>query len=488
MSFSKKQSYFIKIIAVFLLCVGMVCCKQPEIPTPKPTNVETIDSVGNVDVWMTNISETYLLKQRNSIDFSDSIGDFSIIIDTTKTYQSIDGFGAALTGSSAYLIQQMGESERAKLLTALFDPQKGIGINYLRLTIGSSDFSIGLYSYCDNNDINSFAIPLRDKNDLIPVLKQIQTINPSIKIMASPWSAPAWMKSNNSMLGGRLKGSQVYSDFAKYFYLYIKAFEAEGIIIDAITLQNEPMYENGGYPTMKMEWSEQSTIIRDYLGPLFKQNGIDTKIIIWDHNFDMAYYPINILNDTETRKYVAGTGWHGYGGEASAIDQVQALHPDKDVYFTEQSGGTWNTDNRIGNMFYYMKYFLMASVNRGSKNFIMWNLALNASHGPTTTTGGCQTCRGVVTINSNGTYTRNEEYFLLGHFSKFVRLGAKRIDNNSSILPNGITLSSFINLDGSKVLAIMNRSGSSKRYNVVCGKRKFVFTHMNESVVTFKIK
>jgi len=448
--------------------------------------VDSTDTIGDVSVWQTTGSEAFLMKRIDQIDYSRDIGDFTIVVDTTTTYQTIDGFGAALTGSSAYLINKLDATKRTQILTDLFDPVHGIGLNYLRITIGSSDFSIGTYSYCDSPDITSFAIPDRDKTDLLPVLKEILAINPTIKILASPWSAPAWMKSNNSMYGGSLKGSEVYSDFSEYFVRYIKAFEAEGVRIDAITIQNEPMYETNGYPTMKMLWTEQNVIIRDYLGPKFIANGIATKIIIWDHNFDMSYYPINILNDQITRQYVAGTGWHGYGGNASAIDALTEQHPDKDVYFTEISGGEWNTDTRMGNMFYYMKEFLMASVNRGSKNFIMWNLALNEDNGPTTTTAGCQTCRGVVTIKSDGSYLRNEEYYVLGHFSKCVRLGAVRVKNSSTNWPGGVTVSSFMNTDGSKVVVVMNRSGARQKFNIRCGNRKFYTDQLTESVVTYK--
>lgn len=288
------------------------------------------------------------------------------------------------------------------------------------------------------------------------------------------------------MLGGSLRGPEVYADFAEYFVRYVKAFAAEGITIDAITLQNEPMHQTNGYPTMLMEWTEQNEIIRDYLGPAFKANNLSTKIIIWDHNFDMSYYPMNILNDPVTRTFVDGTGWHGYGGNASAIDRVQEAHPDKNVYFTEQSGGGWNTDTPMGNMFYYMREFLMASVNRGSKNFIMWNLALNPDHGPTTTSGGCQNCRGVITIRPDGSYLRNEEYFLIGHFSKFVRLNAVRVENSTTNPVGGITVSSFMNTDGSKVVVVMNRSGNKLKYAVRCGDRKFAYEQYNESVVTFR--
>lgn len=466
------------IAAMFTACDNN--STQP--PTTKPD-----DPVGDVEAWLT-IGNESMLMGKQALDFSKDLGDFTIILDSTVTYQTIDGFGAALTGSSAYLINKLSKENRQILLEDLFDPDKGIGLNYLRITIGSSDFSIGTYSYCDSGNIESFAIPSIDKNDLIPVLKEILAINPTMKILASPWSAPAWMKSNNSMYGGSLKGSEVYDDFAEYFVRYIKAFETEGITIDAITLQNEPMHEINTYPTMKMEWQEQSTIIRDYLGPKFIENNIHTKIIIWDHNFDMSYYPLNILNDIATKQYVAGTGWHGYGGTADAIDVVQNAHPDKDVYFTEQSGGGWNTDTRMGNMFYYMRNFLMASVNRGSKNFIMWNLALDEENGPTTTTGGCQNCRGVVTIRQNEGYFKNEEYYLLGHFSKAIRLGAKRIKNSSTRLPSGMTTASFMNEDGSKVLVVMNRTKSNQKYLVRIGNRRFLYNQMDESVVTFKFQ
>ncbi len=480
--FCTMNKHLLPFILVGLTLFG---CEKPNTPDPDPDPV-VVDTVGDVQVWQTTGNEVHLLDQMASVDFSREIGDFTIVLDSTTTYQSIDGFGAALTGSSAYLINKLSAPARAALLTDLFDPAKGIGLNQLRITIGSSDFSVGTYSYCDQPDINTFAIPERDRVDLLSVLKQIKAINPTIKILASPWSAPAWMKSNNSMYGGSLKGSEVYDAFGEYFVKYIKAFEAEGITIDAITIQNEPMYETTGYPTMKMLWTEQNILIRDYLGPKFFTNGIQTKIIIWDHNFDMGYYPTNILNDPITRQYVAGTGWHGYGGNASAIDALVALHPDKDIYFTEQSGGGWNTDTRMGTMFWYMKEFLMATVNRGSKNFLMWNLALNEQHGPTTTTGGCQDCRGVVTIKADGSYLRNEEYYLLGHFSKLVRLGAVRILNSSTKWPGGVTASSFMNTDGSKVAVIMNRSGAKQKYNIRCGNRKFIYEQYNESVVSFK--
>ena len=478
-----KLSYALFLAGLVFLTYG---CKSSDNPVVEPN--PPVDDTGSINIWLTSESETYLLAKQKSVDFSTEIGDFAIQLDTTVSYQTMDGFGAALTGSSAFLINNLSAGNRTKLLTDLFDPENGIGINYLRITIGSSDFSIGTYSYCDTGNMDDFDIPVQDRKDLLPVLKEILQINPTIKILASPWSAPAWMKQNGNMFGGSLKKDPaIYNDFAGYFVKYVKAFEKEGIHIDALTIQNEPMNENNTYPTMKMEWDEENRIIRDYLGPAFASNGIKTKILIWDHNFDMEYYPENILNDLQTRQYVAGTGWHGYGGDASAIDVLQKVHPDKDVYFTEISGGGWNTGSRMSTMFYYMQNFLIASVNRGSKNFLMWNLALNPANGPTTTaTGGCQDCRGVVTIRDDGTYFRELEYYLIGHFSKAVRLDAKRIKYTANNMPSGVLISSFLNPDGSKVVVVLNLTGSLQKYNIRCGARRFVYAQTALSVATFK--
>lgn len=474
----------IYLILLLTLTLILSCSKSENGPGSDPVKT---DSVGDVAVWLTTRNNLNLLRKQTPLKFSSEVGTFTIKLDTTIHYQIMEGFGAALTGSSAYLLRAMNDQTRAITLKKLFDPSEGIGINYLRITIGSSDFSLGNYTYCDDPDIAKFAIPEIDKRDLIPILKEILAISPEIKIMASPWSAPAWMKSNNNLYGGHLKGKEIYNDFAEYFVKYIKAFQAEGIAIDAITLQNEPHYETSGYPTMFMEWSEQNAIIKDYLGPKFQENGITTKILIWDHNFDDYSYPLNILNDNVTKNYVAGTAFHGYGGTASQILNITVPHPEKDIYFTEISGGGWNTDDPIGNMLYYMKDFLMASVNYGSKNFLMWNLALNTNHGPvTTTSGGCQNCRGVITIPDTKSYTENEEYYLIGHFSKFVRKGACRIGYNlTGDLPSGISLCTFMNTDGSKVAVVMNRTGSLQSFSIRCNSRKFTYNLQNDAVVSF---
>ncbi len=470
------------------LLLGLTSCSSDDPgtdPTPPPPQPET----KGVEVYLTVRNNSQRLTKQPNIGFSSDVANLTIRLDSTDLKQEIEGFGGSLTGSSAYLIKNMSETARVKLLNDLFT-DSGIALKYLRLTIGSSDFSLGNYTYCDENNINSFAIPATDKRDLLPVLKQIVALNKNIKLMGSPWTAPAWMKKNQSMNGGSLIGEAVYNDFSDYFVKYIQAYKNEGITIDAISLQNEPHYETGAYPTMYMEWNEQNRIIRDYIGPKFKQANIKTKILIWDHNFDGYDYPSKILDDTQTKEFVAGVAFHGYNGSPADLDNLLRVHPDVPLYFTEQSGGGWNTDDAIGNMLYYMKSMLMPTINKGSRNFLMWNIALDRSHGPvTTTSGGCQDCRGIVTINDNNAYTVNEEYYLLGHFSKFIKEGAHRIKYMVvGTQPSNLEICSFLNPDGSKVVVVLNQTGANQQFTVRVGDRRFTYTSFDQSVVSFVYK
>lgn len=469
------------------LLLGLASCSsddsnEPSTPTPKP-------ETKGVEVYLTVRSSTQRLTKQPDISFSNDVTNLTIRLDSTDVKQEIEGFGGSLTGSSAYLIKNMSEAARTKLLNDLFT-ESGIALKYLRLTIGSSDFSIGNYTYCDESGINNFAIPTTDKRDLLPVLKEILALNKNIKLMSTPWSAPAWMKKNKNLYGGSLIGESVYNDFSDYFVKYIQAYKNEGINIDAISLQNEPRHEVGSYPTMYMEWNEQNQIIRDYLGPKFKQAGIATKILIWDHNFDGYDYPSKILNDSKTKEYVGGAAFHGYAGSPADLDNLLQSHPDVPLYFTEQSGGGWNTDDAVGNMLYYMKEMLMPTINKGSRNFLMWNIALDPSNGPVTTTGGgCQDCRGIVTIKDNNTYTVNEEYYLLGHFSKFIKEGAHRIKYTvAGTQPTNMQICSFLNPDGSKVVVVLNQTGSTQQFTVRTGDRRFTYSLFNQSVASFIYK
>ena len=454
--------------------------KLPEEPTE-----------GNdVRMWVTTQSGVFLMKEQ-PIDYSDDISSLTLSLDAGTTYQTIDGYGGTLTGSSAYLFMQMSPERRTAVLKSLFDPKEGIGLESIRISIGASDFSLALYTYCDEQGIENFEIPEYDKRDLIPVLKEILAINPNVKLMASPWSPPAWMKTSGNLNFGSLIGAQVYDDYATYFVKYIKAMQAEGIQIDAITLQNEADFESGVHPSMKMSWEEQADIIANYLGPKFQSEGITSKILILDHNFDIYTYALNILANPAANKYVSGTAFHGYNGKPDAIDNLVSQYPDKSIYQTEMSGGGWNTGEEMQTMFYYLNDFLIPTMQKGSSNFMMFNIALNSQHGPVTPGGTfCEDCRGIVTIDGNESKIELE-YYLLGHSSKISRSGAKMIKSTFiGNMPSGLTSTAFLNPDGSKGLVLVNGTGMNQNITITVkgDNRRLVYGIPPSSVASFLIK
>lgn len=399
---------------------------------------------------------------------ADSVSSLSW--DENIEYQEIEGFGASLTGSSAFVLAQLPPEKRAAVLRQLFDAETGIGLSYLRLTIGASDFSTRAFTYNDlppgETDPTQARFRLSDdEKDLLPVLREILAIDPALPIMGSPWSAPAWMKASKRLEGGGLS-PEWYSSYATYFVKYIQQMKTNGVAIDAITIQNEPQYE-AAYPTMAMSAEEQNIFVRDHLGPRFASENISTKIVLYDHNWDTPEYPIAILNDSVTRKYVHGAAFHCYGGDVANMARVQQAYPDKKLYFTECSGGSW-APNFGDNLLWYTENLLIGTTRYGSSNVLLWNLALNENHGPTTNAPdstrnenlGCMTCRGVITANSTThDITYNEEYYALAQFSKFVKRGARRI---SCTVAEPLQAVAFKNPDKSIVVVVLNPASSRK--------------------------
>jgi glucosylceramidase len=471
------------VLLAALIVTGCAKGRYKETSTP-PADSATV--VGKAQIWVTNGSQTKLLQKGADIDIKTgaAAGSTVIQIDASKPLQEIEGFGAALTGSSAYLInKQLNSTQRSQLLQELFDPQQGIGISYLRLTMGASDFSLDDFTYDDmppgqtDPGLTKFSIA-KDKEDVVPVLQSIKAIAPDLKVMSTPWSPPAWMKDNGKLAGGKLK-PEWYSAYAGYFVKYIQAYRQEGIRIDAVTPQNEPLYE-AAYPSMRMEAGEQAAFIRDHLGPAFKQHQLNTGIVIYDHNWDVPQYPITILNDTAARQYVTGSAFHAYAGQVTAMTQVHAQHPDKALYFTEVSGGAW-AQQFSDNLKWNMGNVFIGSVNNWSRSALLWNLALDNNHGPQN--GGCKDCRGVVTIGSNGAITRNVEYYAIGHMSKFVRPGAFRISLTDSGL-NGLDSVAFVNSDGSRVLVVLNKDAAARSFTVRDGDRQYQYSLEGNAVAS----
>ena len=471
-----------------LLILSVIACDSDDkFPDPGPPKAP--EEIGKAALWLTTGSQAKLLSKENDISITHiTETSFPVItIDPSVKFQEVEGFGAALTGSSAYLInKKMTTAQRQALLDDLFDPVDGIGISYLRMTIGASDFSLGNYTYDDmpagqtDFDLANFTIE-RDREDVVPVLKQILAIVPGLRIMGSPWSAPAWMKTNGNLLGGKLK-PEAYDVYARYFVRYLEAFKAEGISIDAVTPQNEPLHFTAGYPCMEMQAGEQLDFIKNHLGPLFSTAGVSTRIIAYDHNWDNTAYAISLLNDPGARQYIAGSAFHGYAGNVSAMSVVHNAHPDKALYFTEISGGEWAT-NFADNLQWNMSNIFIGTTKNWSNTALLWNLALDENHGPTN--NGCQDCRGVVTINStNGAVTRNVEYYSIAHFSKFVRPGAFRISSTAFDGSTQLNNVAFINRDGTKVLVVSNASADAKTFVARWDDREFSCFIPGASVAT----
>ena len=423
---------------------------------------------GTVQVWLTTGNEQNLLARQEDLLFGPVRGAPVIVtVDEGVTYQSIDGFGAAVTGSSAYLLQQLPHDARRALLEELFG-EEGIGLSMVRFTIGSSDFSLGNYTYHDTPgnrpdfEFAHFSIE-PDRAHVIPTLQEVLEVNPDVKVMGSPWSAPAWLKQSRTLKGSRLRRDErYYAAYAEYFARTVEAFAAEGIPVWAITVQNEPLHTSGGYPTMRMAATEQRDFIKNHLGPTFRARGLTTAIIAYDHNWDRPDYPLAVLNDPEAAQYVTGTAWHCYAGEPSAMSRVHEAHPHKGIYFTECSGGEWSTHfgNNLG---WNMTNLIIGSTRNWAKSILLWNLALDPRHGPTN--GGCMNCRGVVTLDpATGRIERNVEYYVLGHAAKFVRPEAVRIASDT--FPGRLESVAFRNPDGSIALILFNPRGTGQPLEV----------------------
>ncbi len=393
--------------------------------TPEPVNIEA---------WVTTPDRSELFsKQDRPIQFNNGgrrgRGGSAIVVDDGMQMQTIDGIGFALTGGSAGLMMAMSPPERTKLINELFRTDgNNIGVSYIRMTIGSSDLNSFVFSYDDlkdgetDFDLKKFSLS-QDLYDVIPVMKEILAVNPDIKIIGSPWSAPAWMKTNNKVKAGNLK-KECYDVYSRYFVKYIQAMKEHGITIDAITVQNEPLNSNNT-PSMQVLPNDEKEFVRDYLGPAFEKANIKTKIVVFDHNLDRIDYPLTILNDPEAAKYVDGSGFHHYGGEMDAMTLMHIAHPDKNLYFTEQMVVERPGSSTI-NIATQVKRLIIGATQNWSKNVILWNFAADPQNDPHTDDGGCSMCQGAVTIDQDNV-TRNLAYYTVAHASKFVRPGSVRI-------------------------------------------------------------
>ena len=392
-------------------------------------------SPNQVEAWVTNPDRSSLFQRLpDPVVFRNgSARGSAIVIDPAQQMQSIDGFGFALTGGSAELLTKMSREARAKILQQIFARDgNNLAVSYLRVSIGASDLNSFVFSYDDlapgetDYELKKFDLG-QDRKDVIPVLKEILAIAPDIRILGSPWSAPAWMKSNNNVRGGALK-EECYPAYALYLAKYVQEMKKEGIAIDAITIQNEPLNAKNT-PSMQWMLNQQLGFLRDHLYPAFTKAELKTKVLLFDHNTDRVDYPLALLSDPVVSQFADGSAFHNYGGDMGAMSRVHMARPDKNIYFTEQMI-TERPGSPTINIAASVKRMILDTTRNWSRNVILWNLAADPRNDPHTDNGGCSMCQGAITIDKDAV-SLNLAYYTIAHASKFVRPGSVRIGSTN---------------------------------------------------------
>ena len=469
---------------------------------------------GEVDarVWVTTPERAELLHDRGTVPFTTRPSDqLAISVDPSRRYQTVDGFGASITDSSAAVLYRLNPAARDKAMRNLFDPVRGIGISALRQPMGSSDFTDEAhYTYDDmpagqtDFDLNHFSIE-HDRAQILPLLRRAKALDPRLTLVATPWSPPAWMKTNGSLIGGRLRDEpRIYAAYAQYFVKFIKAYAAAGVPVDYVTMQNEPQNRQPkAYPGTDLPATQEIKLI-EAVGPALRRAGLRTRILAYDHNWathpdDVATtppgtdpetdYPYEVLA-SPAAKWVAGTAYHCYYGDPSAQSALHDSYPDKGIWFTECSGSHGPTDTPAqvfrGTLTWHARNITIGTTRNWAKSVITWNVALDPTGGPHN--GGCDTCTGLLTVDGRGGVTTNAEYYTIGHLSKFVRPGAVRIASTSFGTTgwNGQIMDvAFRNPDGSTALVVHNENDDPRTFAVAVGGRSFDYTLPGGALATF---
>ncbi len=454
-----------------------------------------------VTSYATDVTRTLDMTKGQTTQGVSKTGLPEIQINPSIRYQEIDGFGAAITGSTAYNLSLMPAAARHAFLEETFAPDK-FGFSYVRVSIGCSDFSLSEYTLCDEPGIEHFGLTVEETKYVIPALKEILAINPALKIMGTPWTCPKWMKVKSleepvpfdSWTGGQLNPAY-YQDYAHYFVLWIQAMQQAGVPIYCITPQNEPL-NRGNSASLFMGWKEQQAFVKQALGPALRKANLAVKVYAFDHNYnyddmpDQQQYPLHIYEDAEAARFFAGAAYHNYGGRPSELLRIQREAPDKELVFSEASIGTWNNGRDLEkSLLRDVEQLGLATVNGWCRGSVVWNLMLDNDRGPHRGEGACATCYGVVDIDNTDytTITRNSHFYAMAHMSVAAKPGAYRIATNDKAA-EGLTYAAFINPDGSYGLVISNQ-GEAQQVNVsLNGVAAFVAELPAKAVVSYSWK
>jgi len=408
----------------------------------------------------------------------------AITIDVAHPGQPVLGFGATLSAASAWLLLRLDAASRAALLDDLFSRKgHGLGLGFMRLYLGASEFARSRYSYGDTadgvDDPGLAQVSLApDRDHVIPMAQEALARNPALEFVGSPTSAPGWMKTSGSVVQGALT-PDAYAAYARYLRRVVDLYLEEGIALYALTMQNDPQPRTvdapADAPGMRLDAKARAELAGRHLGPLLQEGG--PRLLEWDGDWDGAAGVRNVLSDQAARSHLAGVAWHCHGGTPDAQGALRAQWPDSEAYITECSGGDWAPDWG-GNLLYFARV-LAGGVRHGARGIALGNLALDEHGGPRT--GGCRGCRGVVTITAGGV-VRNPEYYALAHASRWVLPGARALPAGDG--RDGVEQAAFINPDGSVVLLLVNSAPAPRAVTVTAGPRGLGYTLPAGSVAT----
>ncbi|MDR3772848.1 MAG: glycoside hydrolase family 30 beta sandwich domain-containing protein [Terracidiphilus sp.] len=468
----------------------------------------TAASAQSVNVYQTTPDLLEALSERATLHFAkpDPAAMAPLItVDDAQRFQEIDGFGASLTDSAAWLFaKKLPEAQADAAFKTLFSRRGGIGLGILRQPVGSSDLAVTFYSLddlceqgakacttpagVDDAKLEHFSLK-HDQEYILPLLKKAIGLNPELHVMLTPWSPPGWMKTSGTMLGAsadeKEKSSlrpEFYPAFANYLVKTIQGYQTTGVPVWALSVQNEPLYTPPTYSGMQMLAAEQAKFFGEALGPALSAAGLKPKVMAYDHNWDRPDYPETVLKDPKAGALAAGTAWHHYGGDPAVMTKNHEEFPQKDQWVTESSGGTWQK----GNVFAEEAAELIAVTRNWARGYVLWALATDQNHGPVV--GGCDTCRGLVTIdlsNPEKPVVKPElDYYVLGQASKFLLPGAVRIGSDE---PAGTKLKdvAFRNRNGTVVLYTLNDGAGSQELRIGFHGKIVATTLPAGSVATF---
>jgi glucosylceramidase len=518
MSESRRKKRYFVLPMVILLAAGMTWSTPAVQGAAAAAGRAQFDRVDGSAVaahaWVTTADGQLEFSDQGTVPFTTAKPDqLTISVDPSRTFQTMQGFGASLTDSSAAVLYRLDKPARDAAMVQLFDPQRGDGLSYLRQVIGSSDFvaTSSHYTYDDlpaggtDYEMRRFSIA-HDQIQILPLLRQARALNPQLQILGSPWSPPAWMKTNGSLVGGSLiDDPRIYRAYALYFVKFIQAYQRAGVPVNTVTVQNEPQNRNpNGYPGMYMSAEQQAAFIK-VLGPALQAAHLSTKILAYDHNWSMhpgdiastppgqtpeTEYPTLVLSDPEAARWISGVAYHCYYGDPSRQTTLHQQFPNQAIFFTECSGSHGASDTPAqtfrGTLTWHARNLTIGTTRNWAQTVITFNLALDQSGGPHL--GGCGLCTGVITVGPGQKVTTNAEYYTLGHLSRFVKPGAVRIASTSFGTTgwNGQIMDvAFRNPDGSTALVVHNENDLARSFAVSVGGRSFDYTLPGGALATF---